>query len=116
MYAHIDIAHKIGIADRDALAGSLTFRITDNLHPIAHVEINRNLEGCGTHLGSFGVHQNGNAIGDGTRIIDKLVQPLKVQMRGIEADDVHPGFKELTYEIHLATLVGDGSYNLGLLQ
>ena len=114
--ASIDVAHKVGIADGDALAGGLTRGVADNLHTVARMEVDGLRRHGGTHLGALGVHQDGDAVGDGARVVDELVQPLEVQMRGIEADDVHPGLKELAYKIHLATLVGDGGYNLGLFQ
>ena len=116
MTTQANIAHKVGIADSDALAGSLAGRVTDYLHTVARMKLDGSGRNGSAHLRSFSIHQDGNTVGDGTRVIDELVQPLKIQVRSVETDDVHPRLEELAYEIHLATLVGDGGYNLSLFQ
>ena len=110
--AHLQILGEVGVAYPDvSVTGEGPFA-AGNAHEVARGKRQiATLGQCGgTHLGSFGIHQDGYLVGDGAHVVDDFAESLFLQVGRVHANDIHAVVVELFDEVDIATRVGYGCY------
>jgi hypothetical protein len=110
------VVHELGIGDVNEVVCGLVLCGARHLHTFAGLEVYGLCADGGAHFRPLGVHQDGDAIGDGTGVVDNLVESLAGHVCGVHAHYVHTRFEQVADKFYFAALVGDRRYNLGLLQ
>ena len=103
--ADIQIVHKVGIRNGNALASGLLIGIAYHLYAIAYLKRNRRGKNRRTHLRPFRIHKDSNAVGNRTHIRYQFLKTFATCMGRIHTYYVQTCVEQLFYKINIATLV-----------
>ena len=116
MAVHIQVFDEMGIGYRDTFTGSLLLRVAYHLHAVARLERNGLSQNRRADLRSFRIHQDSDAVGNRTHIVNQLLGTFTAKMCSIHTYNIHTCIEQLLYKINITALVRNRCDNLRLLQ
>ncbi len=109
------VAHEARVRYGNHFACGAAFGVAHDGHDVAFVVLYGLVGSCGAHLGSFGVDEDGEVARHFAHVVDDALHACGVLVGCVEAYHVHACVVEALDESYVATHIGDGCYNLGLL-
>ena len=117
MATHRNIRHEVGVTHSNAVVRGRLVRLAYHLHPLTNlIRDSIPLQGSGSHLRPFGIHQDGDAVRDLAYIGDELVEPLAREVSRVHTHYVHARIEQAADKLHITALVRNRSDNFRLFQ